>query len=309
MQVGPACNPVAPAREISVVGSYFPLQNDLDVALQADNNSSSETVPTTVTPATGQSAGRRLFTMDPLNDVNWMVFDIRPVGTIIRPSSDPAPTIAEVNGTAQAFTFAKARITWQVPGSGTRQVDVDINAGLSFTVPPCNQASADLLIPSAKNLGFLNFDGKPESFPTFGTALFYTTVSCKVTCVASPARNNACLTRSVYLSQEVQRQRILIPRGARRLQITRATITGIDGPLPNVIATLDVEPFQTGGAFPASFPVTPAVLAVTPSARVPVVTDTTGSFVQIPGGYNAVTVNRGPNEPDLIVTATFCLDI
>lgn len=294
-----------------MVGSFFPLQNDLDVARQAQSTSNPDQVPTTTSG--NETSGRRLFTMDSMSEAQYMTLDIRPIGQIVRLAEDPAPTIAEVNGTFQGFTFAKARVTWQEEGSATRSIDVDIGSGLVFTVPPTFQVSADLLIPSSRNLDFLNGPGKPESFPEFGQLLFYTTVACKVTCVSSPSSNGPCLTRQVYLSNangEPNRQYIATPPYGTRVQLTGNRQLNFRENPADLRYNFGLLTTPSGGAIPPSAPYIPSDTLPWPLPRAPFhETAQSNSQTRIPGGSNVVVASLRDGAPPTIATATFCLGV
>lgn len=309
--VAPACYSPAPAREISVVGSFFPLQNDLDVARQAQSTSNPDQVPTTVQG--DDTTGRRLFTMDTMSESTYMLMDIRPIGQLVRLADDPAPTIAEVNGSFQGYTFAKARITWQEEGSATRSIDIDIGSGICFSVPPTFQVSADLLIPSSRNLDFLNGLGKPDNYPEFGQVLFYTTVACKATCVMSPSRTIPCLTRQVFLQEDnIGRQYMLTPPYATHVTNSANSTAVYGNDTPDVVFNYATLGRPNGGALPPSG-VSPFGLTENlpfPAPRAPFNPDTYVSGPgRIPGGSNAVVATLVGDRRPTVASTTFCLGI
>ena len=305
----PACYSPAPAREISVVGSYYPLQNDLDVARQAQSTSNPDQVPTTTTG--NETTGRRLFTMDVMNEASYMLVDIRPIGQIVRPAEQAAPTIAEVNGTFQGYTFAKARVTWQEEGSGTRSMDVDIGSGICFSTPPSFQVSADLLIPSDRNREFLDGLGSPANYPDFDQLRFYTTVACKVTCVSSPSNTRPCLTRQVFLQQDnTGRQYIAAPPYARDVRLTANSTAVLTNDTPDVVFNYITLATATGGAVSPSGLYAAGDSPPFPAPRAPFNPDdhTSGSG-RIPGGSNAITAILVGDRRPAVATATFCLGV
>jgi len=305
--VSPSCYSPAPAREISVVGTFFPLQNDLVVARQAESTSNPDQVPTT---AQGEdTTGRRLFSMDPMSEATYMLVDIRPIGQLVRQPEQGPPTIAEVNGSFQGFTFAKARITWQEEGSATRSIDIDIGSGICFSLPPSFMVAADLLIPSDRNLEFLDGIGKPANYPSFGDLLFYTTVGCKVTCVSSPSGVRPCLTRQVYLASDgAPRQFIAVPPYGDNVRLTANVASNFRDDPSGVVFNYSILTQTNGGAIPASGPAFLLDAPPFPTPRAPFdPVNATSGVGRIPGGSNVVVASLRDGANPTVATATFCL--
>lgn len=234
MQIGPACYSIAPASKVSVQGRFQPFQNNLVVARQENNNPPAQFEEVVSNPGTG----RRLFTMEPLKEATYMVLDIRPTGTVVyNTANQETVTISDIAGSGSRWTPAKARITWQEAGGATQTVDVDINSGIFFSVPPTNQVDVDLLVPDedglteALNSGALPAPAFwiPARNPGVEGLRFGTSVTCKATCVSSPSGKRACITRRVFLNDDsvnqsnvgtypVEEQIVRVPRGALSVQ-------------------------------------------------------------------------------------------
>lgn len=264
MQIGPACYTVAPAQTISVDGRFFPYANNWILAQQQNANppAFAETIIT-------ELQGKPMFRMEPLSSASFMIVDIRPWATQWTGSTGAIITVDDVAGQSVRWTPAKARVTWYEAGGVVQTVDVDINAGISFTVPPTNRVDVDLLRPDVRDLASIPVPAFWKEFE----ARFATTVRCKVTCTSSPTINEACITRRVFVNNFdplvgdlVANQLVRIPRGAKVLnaRLSRVPGPGGTGTAPYVTGNIRISFFNTllslGGpagleSFPITFPV------------------------------------------------------
>lgn len=333
MQVGPACYAPAPARVVSGQAMWFPLQNDLVVAKQPESYVSQADVPV---PNFDTENGRRLFTMDPIKQATWMVVDVRPVGTLYF-TAGYAPSVGDVSA-GWKWTPARARIQWIEAGGIMQSVDVDIGAGVSFAVPPTNQVWVDLLVAN-ENRESLDRVAIPETGferAQWEGIRYGTSVSCKVTCVASPAITRACLTRFFWLGPTrepdglAKTQDLTIPNGTRSVEFFTGQ-QGSAGPVSDPVLeprdiifrweSLPINPttLASGASTQPVFPVplTDLTIDLFPSGRFALeglntVDDTkfrTGE-VAYPGAvYNLLRAQLANTEKRGFITAKFNLDI
>ena len=104
--IAPSCYDPAPARQIIIEGRFNPWQNDgVVVAQRFENTPAIIELPTSVP---GQFSGRRLYSMDPLAQATWMQVDVRAIATRLYRSSDPMPTVDQINGSNIFATPANA---------------------------------------------------------------------------------------------------------------------------------------------------------------------------------------------------------
>ena len=326
MQIGPSCYQPAPARQISVEGLWFPYQNNLLIARQQEVYAGSP--EDLVETEYGDTAtGRRLFTMPPMDQSSWIELDIRPVGTIFNnPVEWGEPTVPNVS-TGVKWTPARARITWTEQGGSMQSIDVDIGAGTNFAVPPTNQVWVDLLVPDPDGLEQVII---PPTIPfeNLSQVKYFTTVSCKATCVSSPGANRACLTRLLYLGNDalpfgVRSQVTTVPRGTKSVEVfvgqSGAGGPGSDDSISPDALLLRWEPISALGrppsnTFPSALP--DLFLDVFPSARFQLRGTSsdrpqwqTGRVVYPGSLYDAIRSRLRIEQDKIILTFKFTLDV
>jgi hypothetical protein len=213
-----------------------------------------------------------------------------------------------------------------------QSIDVDIGAGVNFAVPPTNQVWVDLLVPNPDPAS-IDLVHIPPTIPrdALRSVEYITTVSCKVTCVSSPAANRACLTRLLYLGPDalgpngsvgVRSQDVLVPRGTKYVEVFVGQ-SGTGGPgtdpvvtPPELLLRWETVLFRPPPASPVNFPVPlpDLFLDVFPSARFQLRGESaaaqwqTGRVVY-PGLYNAIRARLENFEKRAILTFKFTLDV
>lgn len=222
MQIGPACYSVGGSRQVSVLGSFCPWQNDLEQ--QAQQGSLDPQPDREIRSVV--DGGYRLFTMESLSQTSWMEVCVYPAGSVLFPTGSAPPTEGQA-AQGVKYTPAQLRVTWTEPPS--RQVIrlLDIGAGIQFAVPPTNQVALDLLVPRS-GFSALRPDGKRNVRGGFDPAefRFATTVVAKATCVTSPGRNRVTFTQRIYLDSvtnvSLDSRLIRLPPGTRRVVVEAA---------------------------------------------------------------------------------------
>ena len=239
MQIGPGCFTVAPARAIAVTGPAFPWKRqyvtkkqELDLSPGIVSSSRSD-----------EFVGRRLFTMEPINQSSWFQLDIAPLGTIFFQDGDPIPTedeIASAPSVLKNWTPVKARITYYLAGGTVRQCDIDIGSGVSVAVPPTTKVDIDLLVwsdqgPTPEELVADSF--APGTASALVNTRFATKVSAKATCVtyADGIPKLQC-SQLVYLDSDNLAAsgigaQVPIPPGATSVQLHVSNLAGIAVPI------------------------------------------------------------------------------
>lgn len=299
--IGPACHTCGPARETSISGIFNPWQIDFVPAMQ----SSPGGTPLTNSSEASEFQGYQAFAMDPLRSMYRMQLDIRPMASILYPAGAAAPSASQIAGGVR-YCPTRMRIKWNERGGAVQEIDVSIGAGISFGVPPTNYVQAFWLIPNPRTNNDVivptNFDRNATKFATTASAI--------AVVADSPSPTRATLTQMVFVTtdQGVVGHQVLLPRGARSLQIFSSPAFG-NVPVP---AAPDVEAFFVQEYTRLPFGVAPAPPEDTfPTQVIPFADPFETPRVIVPAGFSAVRLraNAGVGGIARNVTLVWELDV